>query len=522
MNKSYLFLLIVCVIGFTACQPDAVNDANAFHLIPEEVETIFAIRPQVMMEKGDFDSFKEAPIFQDFLKDIKDENQTVASVFEDPKKSGIDLNQPALIAFGMDEGGKRPSFVGCYLHLVDEKKFEAIINSTEAEVLPAAQSFKYFSPEKEAVIGWNEDFAVIAFIEGEQVSPELVTELLNPSKKTISSNANARKWINTDFDMGHWMRGTMLATQFLSEFEGLNEFLVDEEALHNSYVHSFAHFDQGAINANSKFFIESKLTNDLDLLFKDKVKTKFADYFPSEDLLGFMTASFSPKGINQFLIEKYSKGFANQGLQSFNIKMDDIVNALDGDIALANYEGPDKNIRQKLLFAAKIDDNDALENILSQTLEDGLIEKVAEDHYKVIELFSYRKGGQDADKSNNFALGGEQLLIKDNILFLTNEQSFIEAIQNGTTTSDKSLMVEKMVTLSKENIFAAALHIDHFLALFPRSEKEAFQNVESTTLNANRQEAKAQLKFKDQTTNSLKQIIQMMQNAKEASEDQQY
>ncbi len=517
MKKIILYLGMAALFAFTSCQQDPVDDANALQLIPDEVEMIFAIHPNILLEKGDFNSFKEATFYQDFIEEVRKENQVIAKVFEDPEQSGIDLDQPILIAadYNTEVEDDNEVYIGFFMHLADPGKLEKNINSTDAEVIPVSQSYKYFNPSEEAIVGWDEEFAVALVGETDRISPEFVNEILKGDLPRIAANANVRKWINTDFDMGQWVRGTAISRDLDMDTEVIAKLLTDWEALKNSYLHNYIYFEDGTIEAKSNFFIDKQLTNDLDLLFKNRVRTDFASYFHTDQLLGYMTAAFSPKGINQFLIEKYSKGFANQGLQSLDVEVDDIVAALDGDIAFASYQGARKN-EFKLLFGAKIDDRKAFDKLLESALKNEYLEKVSDDHYKMIELFSYRKGGTDSTQRSNISIGGDHLLIKDDIVFLSNELAFLEQIEQGTVNTDQDKLMKQMVDLSRDNIFAGALSAGNFNR--PFFNEDAIEMVDEITINANRKEATAQFKFKKQEENSLKQLIQILQKSKEKEE----
>ena len=177
-----------------------------------------------------------------------------------------------------------------------------------------------------------------------------------------------------DFDIAHWLRldpfldkARLVDNDLLSTLLGLGK-----DGLKDNYVNSFIHFQQGKIEGETYFRLKKAVTNDLQLLFRDKVKTDFNKYMPGEDLGMMMAAAMNLKGINQLLIEKHVKGAGMQKMKELGLSFDDLVQAFTGEIAVGIYDRPEHEAVP--LVVLPIDDKASFASLLAVALESQLLQ----------------------------------------------------------------------------------------------------------------------------------------------------
>ena len=505
--KNYgVLVLLGMLVWLSSCENDAITDASPINLIPATAEMVFAINPQQMLDKGDFKAFQQKEFYQEMVEEIAPDDPVIASILKDPAEAGIDLTQHMFMAIDYSEtDGDDSLFAGWYLALADVEKFETLLNAVEFDITPAA-NFQYIQPTNKAVLGWNENFAVFGFGADDDLAPEQINALLATDGPTLAQNANIQKWLAKDFDMAHWLRGTAITAEMQAEL--LTDFVLDRDQLANSYIHTSALFKNGEVTGKSDFYLDRGIKADLDLLFKNKVKTDFTTIFPSDSIVGMLTAGFSVQGANQLLIEKYSKGIADQGLRAFGIKIEDLIKALDGDVAQAAYQF-DNDFH--ILAGLKIGDQSALDTIITKLIKADLLVKEGNHRYTLNEEHANYIHEKMADSTRIDTIiemrPNAYILIDNDILLVSNTTDLLDIIEGGDYPT-KGAIHDRINTLSKDHIFSAYFPINEMMK-FERKSTENWP-IEIMEAKANRKSIDAVLKFKDEDVNSLKQILQFM------------
>lgn len=500
------------VIGFglffSSCQNEPISSNDPIQLIPSNVEMVFAISPQQLLDKGGFDDLQKRDFYKEMIEDINADDPMVAAILKDPAEAGIDLNEHIYISADYDDSMTEDSISAMlYMSIADPDKFEAALNAIELKIQPASQDLNFVHAKRGPVLGWNDQFAIIGLADFEEVTPEMVQEMLLVSEETLADQKNIKKWLANDFDLSHWLRGTAVSGALKAGM--LGDLVVGREQLENSFIHSFLTFENGEIMAKSDFYLDRQIKADLDLLFKNKVKTDFAAIFPSENLMAMMTAGLSIKGANQLLIEKYSKGLADEGLDQFGLTVEELSNAIDGDVAIGAYDDADE---EQLLVGLKVADQEAFQGILEKMLKAELITKTSDNRYEVSQDFNVEV---DQEKDSVTIEGNMKVetighfIVQDDLIFVSNRTDLLDLIEKGDYATSGDVL-DRMAVLSKDNIFSTVLPFEMMFG-FNKDKFEDFPG-EWMEIRADRHTIELNVEFKDKSQNALKQMFDYAEN----------
>ena len=485
------FVCFLLLGTLNSCQPDAIDESNPITLIPAGTDMIFAFDPESILRKAEFSSFSQSVFYQAFIADFQLEYPILAAIFARPENSGIRLDRPVYVGFDFDSKHFPGNFGGIFLSLGDPSQLESVLEKAAVVPQTTSSGFQYFQPDSHSIIGWNEQFCIIGYADQEEMKPHLLTSLIEGKSPSLRRHPNIRKWLETPADIAHWVSGESLAGQESTEW--IARLLADQRALERSFVHSYVNFDDGAAEMESRFYVHRRLISDIDLLFKRRLETPLWEYLPGKNLEGIMTVGASTRGINQFLLENYSSGLVKLGLSKSGLETDELLKALDGDLALAYYNNRESG-KEALVAVAVIADHHQLELLFADALQKDYL---------------------SMQGKNRYLLSGPNplhLFVTDNLIYLSDQADFIDGVSAGFPTMDSEYL-----TLIKQ---AAAGKIAAGVAGFPASAFDLRPEeipVERVEILADRQGMKGQLIFKDQQQNSLRLLLEVMEKSYQRS-----
>lgn len=496
---------ILFALVFTACQREAPVPDDSLVFLPENTAMVTAIRARQLMDKADFQAIKQSEGYQEMIREAQATNPVLAKVLEQPESSGVDLGKNIYLSAEMRENQK--PLISISFSIADVKAFEALLKSADVEVRPAAdKGYHLASPSRNSALAWNDKVAIIGVTEDDtDVQAEMKRYLEGQPERSIAQNKNLRRTLVQEFDIANWVSSDFLLDSEMAK--GSSALLnYSEEDLRGNYIQHFLTFEKGLVKSKADFYFKNRIANDLSMLFRDKVKTDFVKLAPEGEALFFMATAFDMDGINQLLIEKYSKGLAEGGLQEYGISTATLMKALKGDIMLAAYPPAGDKEEPALVFAARIGDEKALESIISLALKENKIEKVGENRYQFLEW--KREMKEDSTFAETKIKIDGQILLHNGLLYMASQTALLDKVENGQTGLSGPA-AEQAKTLSRNNIFTALGDIESLEALGKSrdGEDKAFNSIEAT---ANRKGAELLLYMKDESSNSLKTLIDGM------------
>jgi len=517
MPKSTRLAAILFALVFTACQRDAPVPEDSLLFLPENTSMVTAIRARQMMDKADFPAIQQSEGYREMIREAQAANPVLAKVLEQPESSGVDLGKNIYLSAEMREN-KKP-FITISFSIQDAKAFEALLKSADVEAQPAAdKGYQFASPSRNSALAWNEEVAIIGIADGEaDVQATIKRYLESKPEHSIAQNKNLRRALAQDFDIANWLSSDfLLGSEIAKGPTALMNY--DEEDLRGNYIQHFLTFEDGLVRSQTALSLKSRIANDLSMLFRDKVKTDFVKLAPEGQPVFFMATAFDMDGINQLLVEKYSKGLAEGGLNEYGISTTTLIKALKGDIMLAAYppeqEGSEK---PELLFAARIGDKEALQSLISLGVKENKFEKLSEGRYQFLEWAKESKGDSAYAETKVHVEG--QLLIHDGLLYIASYPALLDKVENGQAGLSGPI-AEQAKSLSGKHIFTALGDIGALESMGRESDSESGKKqIESIEATATRQGTNVILNLADKNHNSLKTLIDMMMKKAEVEKE---
>lgn len=494
------WLLLAYLIGFSSCQKDPAPTDSLTYL-PAEAASVSALNLKQLMDKADFQTWVNTPGFQEMIEEIAAENPTLAAIVADPQKSGIDLEQNVYLSTLLSDTEEPLMIFSASIQ--DTAAFGRMIRSTEIQALPASQPFNYAATPNEGAMAWNEDAALLAVSRNkDDVQGRLKRLLENESQRSVAENANLRRHLQEDYDLLNW-----LSSDFILQSEKIQSggalLNYSEEDLRGQHIAHTLTFEQGYISSEIALDLQGQIKNDLSMLFKDEVQTDFTALAPAGTPLFMLTAAFDITGLNQLLIEKYSKDLAEKGLSTFGFEIEGLIEVLEGDIMLTAYD------ENHIVFAAKLKDKERFLAQLNAAADEGSLERVSERRFRFLK-FKKAAPADSTGQSQSIDIDG-QILVQDDLLYLASNPDLLEQVEAGDTGLTGSL-AEAMGEVMMEQIFTA---IGAPSAL-PEWDED-LKRIEDVRAGATREGVQFRVDLEEKEMNSLRYLIEQIQE-EEASE----
>ena len=326
--KGIIVTLLVTSLIFISCKKSGNHSSTNDSLtnIPQDVSMVTAINMDQLLTKADWNSVTQMEFFQNMIEDVQRQAPAFAKLLQSPYESGVDMKKKAYISYDVDPMDSKKVFTALTMNIKDIKSFEALIKETIDSEIQTGEGFQYVNNSLVSILAWNDNLMVMGGSSNTKDILKKTSNYFQTKKENSATNlADLQKSLSGNHDISNWMTSNILADNQEAQFMlGLAGF--DPKDLKDNFIHNSFDFDKGAINGLTDFFLQKGLANDLNLLFKDQIKTDFTNYFPADPGLIFSTA-LDFKGINQILSERpQAKAMLNFSLQEFGLTSDDIAN----------------------------------------------------------------------------------------------------------------------------------------------------------------------------------------------------
>lgn len=491
----YLAALLLAASLFNACQKDLPPTEDSLAYLPKDAVMVSAFRLGQLMDKAGLDALIASEGAQAMLQDIRKEAPIFAQILADPASSGVDFSKKAYLSMYLDEEGAPSGLMAFSLQSATD--FEALLQAMELERTPAQNGFAYATSQQSTTgpaLAWNEDVALLN-LDGKSEASSLEQYLQTTYKASMANNRELREALEGDYDVLNWFSSNhLLGVEPVKNALGLLNY--SDKELKGQYVAHALTFEEGAVLNELKLDLRGRLEKDLSMLFRDQPKADFLAQSPAGEPIFFLTAAFDIKGINQLLVEKYSKGAAEKALSSYGLSAKDILQTFTGDIMLAAYD------EENLLFAAAVKEQ-PLRETLQKAVEDGGLEALSENRYR---FFKVRQAGSVDSmgvRQKGFDFDG-QLLLHQGLLFFSSQPEMMDQIEAGQLGMSGPV-AERAAQSAGDNIFTA---IGNPRALDALSND--FQDLSAVSAKADRDGVSLRLDLGDARQNSLQYLFERM------------
>jgi hypothetical protein len=497
-NFWLVLILAVIVSGFSACKSGS-NGESAINNVPENAAAVVAINLKNLMDKADLDAVKKMDFYQDMIAEAaKQQGETMAKVLENPEKSGIDLTQNAYFFADM-EGQESNGLVGFVFKITDEKQFEALVKSSDI-TLEKGNNFQ-FGTSNESVVAWNSSTGFIGSITNSYDESENVVIQLDKvfnAKKSIANNSKATKALDGKHDVNYYFSTSSIVDMFGDQLE-MGEFFISKEDLKNNSFTGYTDFNKGTIESFVYSDLSKGLKSDLKMIFAEGSKTDFSPYILKENLVTLVTGKLNFKGINQLLKDKNVSGLVDMQLNGLGLKTDDIVAAIDGDMAIAMNMKPGSD-DPSMIMMMKINDKKKLEMILAKAEKMGLFTKLSDGLYSI--------GGRGLGMSLGLPSG--KILIQKDVLIYSNDMVTLKKLEKGALSKSES--VSSLIYKNASGVFGMFMDYEGLAKgigeLSSMSPMNMGGNVKTMETSINWDKSTSKMTMKNQSQNALKSLME--------------
>jgi hypothetical protein len=346
-----------------------------------------------------------------------------------PTASGIDLDQKMYIATELNQDNPEEMTTFFLVTLKNTDNFAALFRQQQDAVIrKEGINILNLNQGSATILGWNDEMAVLVLSNADsQTSMDNLLELFqqNPSN-TVANNPTLQKALAGDHDIASWMSTDAFADHESAGFI-LNMIEVAPDALRGNSFHSYGDFENGKVAGRSDFFVNKSLGEQLlGRFFKNEFATSVSGNLPGEGLIFITSLALDVQGMDQFLRERpQNADYADYALQQLGLKRQDLVAALNGDLAVAGYQSNASSSKDPvLLLTAPLKNWKKGLELLDAAEKRGQLKKIEEGHYTVSSLVN-----NDLSVTTGGDIG--QILIHADNLYYCTHPELLKKIKNN-------------------------------------------------------------------------------------------
>ncbi len=488
--KNLSCLLVVVLLLVSSCSNNQLPD-DALRQVPDHVSSVTAFNMDNLLQKADLEYIQSLDFYKDGMAKLQEEQPELAAIMNNPFLSGVDLTKNAYVVMELDkEMPDKAQFGGLVFSIKDPVKFSGLLQKVAQKDATQRTDFK-FVQNREVLIAWNDEFGIVGGGSKDMDLEAFVQPYFDAERKTpVTDNADLAKCLGKEYDIAAWLNSNVLSENeqlaTAAKYVGISK-----EALKENYFHSFLNFEEGYIEGNSKHYLKKELTNDLKLFFKKGVSKDLAKYIPGDNLGMVLGGAIDPKGIYQVISEKTGgTSTVNIALKKYGFTSKDLTNAFSGDVAVAVY--PQKDQPPVGLMTASIGDRKLFDKFVDLATEFEVLLPQGDGLYRV----------QDAP----FDDGQSNLLITDEVFFVSNNLALLEKIKSGGYAPAERVSNDVFSTLSG-NSMGGYIDFNAIKDLAGRIDEMPF---ETARINAGLTSSSLKMEMKNKEVNSLKALFGLL------------
>lgn len=282
-----ILLLGISILFFSSCS----NSPENLKVIPEETNAVSVIDIYSIIKKGKLNEISDLKFFRTFKKEIRNENKKVSkiidNVIEDPTISGMNFKAD-VFAYYVNQATDE-KFISFSVEIENEEKFaefiEDILDKLEIEFdIEKDKNYSYTLIENEAVIGWDENKAVLLIAENyksrENLDLEIETLFELKEEDQITAKEEFNKFYSYKKDISVWLSTNLFEENY--DFKKIEK-EIDFDITDN-YISAYLNFGDDNISLKTQFTPNSeiqKLMKENDV-WNNSMNNQLLNYFPKK------------------------------------------------------------------------------------------------------------------------------------------------------------------------------------------------------------------------------------------------
>ncbi len=495
--------LLAASVGFlflSSCKNSPkLNDSLV--AIPRDAVSVTAINVPSLMQKADFESVKNMDFYKETISEAEKKNPAMAEIMKNPKKSGIDLTKNIYIVQDYDfaQRGDMSGGGSVLMSIADVKAFETMLQNAKAGDVQTKDGVKYIRIDKEkeetteggykvnyhanGLVAWNDKMAVL----GSQSGDDFLKYFKTKPDESVAQNDQIKSLLGSSHDIYTYMSLDKYADN-MSAKAAAGAMNLDPKALKGNYLTGYSDFEKGQVVSKSDFKINKEITQQWGILFKNNVKTDFSKYINGQNLGFAMTMGLDMKGLKEII--KANPQFSmmtKMGENAYNLTIDDLCKALDGDIVIAASPNG-KEDKWSGMMGFKVGDKPAIQKLMDVLVKEEILIKENEN--------TFHFAGMAESLSKGY-VNDSKVMFKDDVLFLGDNVTVSNLNTKGSVNSDVKDVLNK-------NIFGIYAN---FEKIFANTEGMKDPEMTEMKMSINGKSGESTLKMRDQSENSLKSLM---------------
>ncbi len=513
-QQRFLSFVVLAFLSFMAFSCKKSNNKIGLNIPKDALFALYA-DGKSLNTKLPWDSIKNNAAIKELLSDSSLSAVTKAAV-ENPENTGIDINNDFIFFIKTDSTGGYAAFEGT---LKDAAKFKSYIGSAYPGITHAEKDGVHFYSKGQIIASYKENRFIVAgelpefnkrnksfnYTEDDSAAKPLPVTKMNldalvaslytiKDKESLGTDSRFTSVTQLKGDIHFWFNGEAFMSSNIGSMAAVMPMLNLSKLYNGNASGAAINFDDGKITANTLSFA-GKEVEELWKKYKgSNLNEDLLNRIQSNDITGFITLNFKPKGLEELIKLIGVDGLINMGLTEAGINLDDFIKANGGDVLFATTDlKKDTSGRQdaNFVFAVSIGDKVAFKKLIDAGKKTG----------------GMGASSKVAFNSNDkyFAIGNNKPYIDKFIAGGKTEMPFLSSISGNPMGGYISLqkIISSMLSgnyldsLEREGLILAKNYWDYAL-------------MNGGKMNGHAMEGYFEVNFVDKKTNSLKQLNQFM------------
>lgn len=503
MKKVFGLFALSLLILTTACKKTVeLNDAST--IIPNDASSVTVLNIKNLMQKADFENTKNLDFYKNMIAEAEKNNPAFAEILRNPTKSGISLEKNIYlvnrldfspVSF-MDMNQETFGSTSIYASISDKAAFEAMLQSMkDAPKIASANGLNYFESSSNAkFVAWNDKNVILSGnfgennaeegIENSAKNPDFKSHFNIAADKSLAQNDKFKTVMAQNHDIVSLMNFDKLADNGAAR-AAAGFMNIDPKALKGNYATSFWDFDNGKMTGHSDYHINTEISKQWSLAFKNAPKTDFSRYINATEVGAAVVFALDMRGVKEIINANPQFNIsANMLTSETGIAFDDIVKSFDGDIALVTAAKGKTD--ETGFLALKIRDKAAFNAMLAKISGKNGLTKESENSYKL-----------------GLAESNTKIIISNDIAFVGNATAIEAAMKNTSPLAGNN------AKLLNNNILAGYLNVNALM----KSEGVEKTEVGNMEFSLNGKSGEMNIHTSDPSKNALKSLIEGINQA---------
>ena len=510
INLTLFISLSILLITSCTKAPENIS------VLPKEANLVTVYNIPELINKGDLFNANQLETVQkvrSHRKDLKKEEiKLIDRIFEKPLSIGLNYEKD-WFSFYLDEDENEERYFGMALSVIQEEALTDFMNeflevSGAAYEIKDAGNYKYTLTDKRTAFAWDKEKLLILAEEsyrGDEKSLQAKMEYLfglTPENQLIKEDG-FKSFYKEKKDISLWVSSNLFKDEIeFKEFEEEYQIIASD-----NYLSFYLTFDEGQVDIDASFKGNQSIEELIDenKVLADNFNTAILAHF-SEDNLGLIALSINPSELFERIKDNRMVSMGNMS----KVTPQEFLENMEGSIAfvVSNIEGSNASydIKPSVALVFDIKDKELLEELMSIIPAEAFEEKSG--YYQI----------KTGAKENAY------LAFNSSVCLLSNKEAVIKAFKAGESVSN-NLADSPIASAIDDNGLYINLLLDE--TKLSKGIRESIEREQTTAENelmkvllqlsesidyklSNKNKTNLSLKIRDKEQNSLKVIIQTL------------